>query len=78
MSHHRYKPDPADSMKTIDLYEQQLRLTSDPMWAVAIELARIADAMEPSPANDLTLFDYVQDLACAAWRMIELKEKLDD
>lgn len=78
MSHHRYKPDPADSMKTIDLYERELRLTGNPMWAIAIELARVADAMEPSPANDFTLFDYVEDLARAAWKMIELKEKMND
>ena len=47
MTHYRYKPDPTDPNKTVDLYKQELAKTKEAQWAVAIELARIADALEP-------------------------------
>ena len=58
----RYRADPDDAEKTIDMYEKNLIDTNNPMWAIAIELSRIANAMEPDD-NCENFFSQIERVA---------------
>jgi hypothetical protein len=76
MSHHRYRADPNDDNKTIDLYRVELEKSRNPMWAIAIELARIADVLGETGENpeQQCILDTLRDIGCAAW---ETKDSID-